>query len=184
MRKVTGHLFSSVDGVVSSPNAWQFDAFGPEEGHLMGAAISPVTDVILGRRLYEEWADYWPGSDDPYFAPYINGTPKHVATRTLAGPLAWEGSQVIEGDLHDFVRGLREGEGGDISVNGITVIKDLFLAGLLDELTLTIHPVVAGSGRRLFDDSDDLTRLVLLRGQVTSVGNSVVTYALRPDGQA
>ena len=54
-RKVTAHLFSSVNGVVESPNRWQFDAFGPEEGQMMGEVIGAVTDVVIGRRLWQEW---------------------------------------------------------------------------------------------------------------------------------
>jgi len=57
-RKVTAHLFSTLNGVVESPNLWQFDAFGPEEGQLMGEVIGPVTDVIIGRKLWQDWSDY------------------------------------------------------------------------------------------------------------------------------
>jgi len=138
MRKVTAHLFSSVDGVVENPGTFQFGAFGAEEGAMMSTALAPVT---------------------------------------VTGPLAWENSTVIEGDLLDFVRGLKEGDGGDISVNGISVIRQLLEAGLLDTLTLTIHPAAAGQGKRLFDGATEPFRLELVDSQVTPVGNAILTYA-------
>jgi len=179
-RKVVAHLFHSVNGVVESPNLWQFDAFGPEEGQMMGEVIGPVTDVVIGRKLWDEWKEYWPGADDP-FGQWINPVRKHVVTATLSGDLPWN-STAIAGDPVAYVRQLRDGSGsGDISVaGGIDTIRLLFLAGLIDELTLTTHPVIAGEGRRLFDDTVPLTRLALVNAASTSVGNAILTYALRP----
>lgn len=178
-RKVTAHLFSSVNGVVESPNLWQFDAFGPEEGQLMGEVIGPVTDVVIGRKLWQEWSEYWPGADDP-FAQFLNPVRKHVVTSTLSGDLPWN-STVINGDPVDYVKTLREETGGDISIaGGIDTIRSLFLAGVIDDLILTTHPVVTNEGRRLFDDSVPTTRLSLVRAKKTSVGNAILTYALRP----
>ncbi len=180
-RKITAHLFNSVNGVVEDPHLWQFDGFGPEEGEAMGAAIAPVTDVVIGRRLWEEWKDYWPaaGADDP-FAEWINAVPKHVISSTLSGDLPWN-STLITGDPLDHVRDMRESDGGDISVaGGIDTIRSLFLAGLVDRLTLTTHPVAA-AGRRLFDESVPTTRLSLVDATTTSAGNVMITYSLRPE---
>ena len=178
-RKVTAHLFSTANGVVESPNLWQFDAFGPEEGQLMGEVIGSVTDVVIGRRLWQEWSEFWPGADDP-FGHFINPVRKHVVTSTLSGDLPWN-STVVDGDPVGYVRKLREQEGGDISVaGGIDTVRSLFLAGVVDELILTTHPVVTNEGRRLFDETVPTTRLSLVRAQPTSAGNVVVTYALRP----
>lgn len=177
-RKTTAHLFHSLNGVVESPNLWQFDAFGPEEGELMGKAITPVTDVVIGRKLWQEWSQYWPGADDP-FGSFINPVRKHVISSTLSGDLPWNSTR-IEGDPVDYVAGLKETEGGDISVvGGIETIRSLFLAGVIDALTLTTHPVVTNEGRRLFDDSVPVTRLSLVDATATSAGNAVLTYALR-----
>ena len=101
-RKVTAHLFSTLNGVVENPNLWQFDAFGPEEGQLMGEVIGPVTDVVIGRRLWQEWSQFWPGADDP-FGQFINPVRKHVVSTTLSGDLPWN-STVITGDPVDYVR--------------------------------------------------------------------------------
>ena len=177
-RKVTAHLFSSANGVVESPNLWQFDAFGPEEGQLMGEVIGPVTDVVIGRKLWQEWSEYWPGADDP-FSSFINPVRKHVVTSTLRGDLGWN-STVINGDPLPYVQELQQHGEGDIAVTGgIETIRSLFLAGAIDALTLTVHPVVTNEGRRLFDESVPLARLTLLDGTTTSAGNAVLTYGLR-----
>ncbi|GAB3915298.1 hypothetical protein GCM10011575_39860 [Microlunatus endophyticus] len=178
-RKVTAHLFHSVNGVVESPNLWQFDAFGPEEGELMGKTIGPVTDMVIGRKLWQEWSEYWPGRDDP-FAAWINPVRKHVVTTTLTGDLGWN-STVVDNDPAAYVSKLKETDGGDISVGGgIETIRTLFLAGVIDALTLTTHPVVVGEGRRLFDESVPVTRLGLVDAITTSAGNAILTYNLRP----
>lgn len=181
MRRITAHLFSSVDGVVESPGEWQHGAFGEEEGQMMGEVLSTVDEVILGRVMYEEWAGYWPNNPGDGFDEFINPVTKRVATRTLTDPLEWENSHVIEGDLLDFVRELRAGDGGDVSVNGITVIAELLEAGLLDELRLTVHPILVGKGRRLSDHLGGPLRLELVEGTTTRAGNLMLTYRRRAD---
>ena len=177
-RTITAHLFSTVNGVVESPNLWQFDAFGLEEGRAMGEAIGGVTDVVIGRKLWQEWSEFWPGNDDP-FGSFINGVRKHVVSSTLRGDLGWN-SVVIEGDPVAYVRQLQQtGEGGITVTGGIETIRSLFLAGVIDALSLTVHPVAACEGRRLFDGSMPLTRLQLLAGTTTSAGNALLTYGLR-----
>ena len=179
-RTTTAHLFCSVNGVVESPNLWQFDAFGPEEGELMGRSVAGCTDVIIGRKLWQEWSLYWQSADanDP-FAQFINPVRKHVVTRTLSGDLDWN-STVIDSDPVSYVRKLQQdGSGGILVVGGIETTRSLFLAGLVDALTLTVHPVVTPEGRRLFDESVPVTRLRLVDGAITGAGNAVLTYALR-----
>jgi dihydrofolate reductase len=177
-RRTTAHLFSSVNGVVESPNLFQFDAFGPEEGQMMGEVIGGVTDVVIGRRLWQEWSEYWPGSDDP-FGSFINPVRKHVVSSTLSGDLGWN-STVVGSDPVAYVQQLQQQGDGDIAVTGgIETIRSLFLAGVVDALTLSVHPVVTDRGRRLFDESVPLTRLTLLAGTTTSAGNAVLTYGLR-----
>lgn len=148
----------SANGVVEGPDQCQFDALGPEEGQLMSSVLEPVTDVVIGRKLWQEWSELWPGADDP-FGQWINPVRKHVISATLSDEL----------------------DGRDISVvGGIDTVRWLFLTGLIDELTLTTHPVVTNQGGRLFDESVLLTRFNLLRAAQTSTGNAILTYALRP----
>jgi RNA polymerase sigma-70 factor (ECF subfamily) len=178
-RKTTAHLFCTVNGVVESPNLWQFDAFGPEEGELMDRTIGGATDVVIGRKLWQEWSHYWPGADDP-FGQFINPVRKHVVTSTSTGDLEWN-STAIEGDPVAYVKDLRERGDGDIVVaGGVETVRSLFLAGLIDAMTLTIHPVVTNEGRRLFDESVPMTRLELADSTITGAGNAILTYRLRP----
>jgi dihydrofolate reductase len=169
VRRLTAGLFTSVDGVVESPHLFQFDSFDPELGAGLGRMISSVTTAVMGRRGYEDWSAHWPAApaDDP-FAAFVNPLEKLVATRTLTGDLGWNATRI---------------EGGEIAVlSSISLTRALLFAGLLDELTLMIHPVVAGAGRRLFEPDDPTTRLELRRSEITSAGNAVLTYARRDGG--
>ena len=178
-RPVTAHLFSSVNGVNESPHLFQFDAFGSEEGEAMGKALAGVTDVVIGRTLWSEWSEYWPNSADDGFGDFINPVRKHVISSTLDGDLGWN-STLVEGDPVEYVRSLAAGDGGGITVaGGIETVRTLFLGGVVDTLTLTMHPAVTGEGRRVFDESVPLTRLQLVDSQITSAGNAMLTYALR-----
>ncbi|OUM44942.1 dihydrofolate reductase family protein [Arthrobacter sedimenti] len=181
MRRLTAGLFSSVDGVVESPHLWQFDSFDAELGAGMGAMISRVDTVLLGRHGYEEWAEYWPSAEaaDP-FGSFINPVRKFVASRTLSGNLGWTNASLMDAPLEDFVRTLKQTDGGDIGIcASISLVRQLLFAGLLDSLTLMIHPVVAGTGRHLFEPSDPVTRLELQEVTTTSKGNVLASYGLR-----
>lgn len=186
-RTTIAHLFHSLNGVVEDPHLWQFDAFGEEEGLSMDTHLAPVTDVVFGITLWSEWKEYWPAQDpaDP-FAQWVNPIRKHVISSTLPDVLPWNSTRVT-GDPLEYVRDLRESDSdasgdsaGHIAVaGGITTVRSLFLAGLIDQLTLTTHPVIVGEGRRLFDGSVPTTRLTLLNSSQTSKGNMVLTYGLR-----
>ena len=179
MRKVTAGLFHSIVGVVSAPCEFQFDSFDDELGAMLTAIMGRTDSVILGRVGYDEWASYWPNATaDGDFADFINAVPKFVASRRKTGALGWQNATLIEGDLEAFVRDLKAGEGGEIAVmSSISLVRQLLFAGLLDELTLITHPVIAGSGRHLFEPTDPTTRLVLTDCVRTSKGNVVTTYA-------
>lgn len=183
MRKVTAGFFHSLDGVVESPNLWQFDAFDDELGAMLGEAMAKIDTVLLGRIGYEEWAGYWPNATaDGDFADFINNVPKFVASDTLRqDQLSWRNATRIDGDLIEFVRDLKSRPGGEIAVmGGVSLARQLFFAGLLEELTLITHPVVAGKGKRMFLPTDPVTRLELRKSTATSKGNVVSTYGLRP----
>jgi dihydrofolate reductase len=177
MRKVIASLFSTLDGVVEAPNEWQF-AFDDEMGAAMSRTLEAQDAVLLGRVTYTEWAGYWPTSTDEPFASWINRTPKYVASTTLDSVDEWPNSTLIRGSVADFVSELRQQDGGTIGTAGSpTLVRTMFDQGLLDELTLLIHPVVAGGGRkRLFADDAALTRLELVESQPTSSGVLIATY--------
>jgi dihydrofolate reductase len=183
MRKLTAGLFHSVDGVVEAPDQWQFDAFDAELGAMLGDTLAVTDTVLMGRVGYEEWAQYWPTAEaDAGFADFINAAPKFVVSRTLSqSQLTWRNSTLISGDLVAFVRDLKNQSGGEIAVmGGISLVRQLVFAGLMDSLTLITHPVVAGAGRRhLFEPGDPTTRLELQKSVQTSKGNVVSTYGVR-----
>jgi dihydrofolate reductase len=139
--------------------------------------------VLLGRMGYQEWSGYWPkaGPDDP-FGGFINPVTKFVASHTLTGDLDWQNSSLMDAPLEDFVSALKQTEGGEISLMAsISLVRQLLFAGLLDSLTLMMHPVVAGEGQHLFEPGDPVTRLTLQHSRVTSAGNAILQYGLRPD---
>jgi dihydrofolate reductase len=175
MRKLVGYLLLSADGVAESPEQFLFD-FDEELQEHLNAVIQTQDAVLLGRRMHDEWADFWPASDIEPFATFINTTPKYVATST---PLQaqWNKATAVEGSVRDFVEDLKAQPGGDIGVHGsIELTRSLFEAGVVDELRLVIAPVVAGRGRRLFGDGPDLRRLELLHVAATSSGALIVHY--------
>jgi dihydrofolate reductase len=181
MRKVVSGLFISLDGVVESPQLWQFDNFDDDMAALMGEMLAAQDAVLLGRVTYEEWASYWPTSTDEPFASYINNTPKYVVSTTL-DRVDWQNSTLIRGDLADEITNLKQQPGQAIGVAGSpTLVRSLLAGDLLDELLLMVHPVIAGSGKRLFADGGDLKRLKLVNSTTTRTGVVILTY--RPIGK-
>jgi dihydrofolate reductase len=164
----------SLDGVAKQPDAFFTDWDEAMEANL-GAVIATQDTVVLGRRSYEEWAEYWPGSDIEPFATFINGVAKYVATST---PLdrEWTDTTVVDGDLVAFVRDLKNRPGADIGVHAsISVAQALLAAGVVDELRLVIAPTIAGSGRRLLDGLPAV-RLESIRSTTSPSGYLLVDY--------
>lgn len=177
MRKVVGYTLVSVDGVAEAPELFVLDFDAEMEANL-GEVIGAQDTVLLGRRMYDEWSDHWPRSDDEPFADFINTVQKYVASST---PLArrWTNAERIEGPVEDFVRELRAGDGGDIGVHGsIVLTQALLAAGLVDELRLVVAPRVVGRGRRLFEDGVSHP-LELVECTGTPSGSLLVRYRLR-----
>lgn len=151
MRKVVVYELLSLDGVAEKPDDFLADWDDAMQANL-AAVIRAQDSVILGRRSYEEWADFWPGSDIEPFATFINKVAKYVVTST---PLDrnWANTTVADGELAGFVRDLKNQPGADIGVHAsISVARALLAAGVVDELRLVIAPAIKGSGRRLLDD--------------------------------
>ena len=173
-RKVVAAYFLSLDGVAEAPD--RFITAWDDETDASGADLIATQDaVILGRRTYDEWAGFWPGSEIEPFASFINAVPKYVATST---PLEreWANSEVIDGGLVDFVRDLKGRAGGDIGVHGsISVTRTLLAADLVDELRLVIAPTIPGSGQRLFDGLPSI-RLETIRASGSPSGHLLVDY--------
>jgi dihydrofolate reductase len=174
MRKVVAYELLSLDGVAEKPDTFFTDWDDALEANL-GAVIATQDAVILGRRSYDEWAEFWPSSDIEPFATFINGVAKYVAT---SGPLdrGWPNATAIEGELVEFVRDLRNQSGADIGVHAsISVSQALLAAGVVDELRLVIAPAIAGSGRRLLDALPPI-RLESIQTSTSPSGYLLVDY--------
>jgi dihydrofolate reductase len=175
MRKIVSGLFMALDGVVEAPNTWQ-EHFDEDMGEAMMAQLNAQDAVLLGRVTYEEWASYWPTAPDEPFASYINTTPKYVVSTTLKS-VEWSNSTLLKGNLAEELAQLKQQPGKDIGVAGSPgLVHSLLQQDLLDELILLVHPVVAGSGKRLFKEGDALKRMKLVSTQATRTGTVILTY--------
>jgi dihydrofolate reductase len=179
VRKVVSGLFISLDGVTESPDQWQFDHFDEGMMEALTAHLAGEDAVLLGRVTYQEWADYWPTSTDEPYASHINNIPKYVVSTTL-DKVEWQNSTLIKGNLAEAIARLKQQPGKNIGVAGSpTLVRSLLQNDLLDELTLMVHPVVAGKGKRLFKDGADLKRLRLVDSTTTPTGVAILTYQPR-----
>ncbi|HEY1626941.1 MAG TPA: dihydrofolate reductase family protein [Streptosporangiaceae bacterium] len=174
MRKVVVYELLSLDGVAERPDDFLADWDDAMAANL-AAVIGAQDSVILGRRSYEEWAEFWPGSDIEPFATFINKVAKYVATST---PLDrnWANTTVVDGELAGFVQDLRNQPGADIGVHAsISVAQALLAAGVVDELRLVIAPAIKGSGRRLLDGLPAI-RLEPIRSTTSPAGYLLADY--------
>jgi dihydrofolate reductase len=179
MRKVIAGLFISLDGVTESPDKWQFDHFDADMMAAMEAHIAAEDTILLGRVTYQEWAPYWPNSSDEPYASHINSTPKYVVSTTLDRVEwgKWNNVTLIKGNLAEELSRLKQQRGKNIGVSGSpTLVRSLVQDDLLDELTLMLHPVLVGRGKRLFKDGSDLKRLQLVNSKITRTGVAILTY--------
>src|SRR5687768_5299302 len=179
MRKIVAGLFMSLDGVVEAPEQWHFPYFNDQMGAAVASQMAAADTMLLGRKTYEEFAAYWPQqSDDAGFAAQMNGTPKLVASTTLK-ELAWENSTLLGEDAAAELTALKQQPGKDISITGsATLVRSLIESGVLDELRLLIHPVIVGSGKRLFDGGLSQTSMELTESETFTTG--VVSLVYRP----
>lgn len=177
MRKIIASLFVSLDGVAEAPDTWHFPYFNQEMGNAIGAAMADCDAMLLGRKQYEQFAAYWPTSQDD-FADFMNNQKKYVVTSTLS-KTAWNNTEIITGDILGALNTLKQTEGKDIAITGsLTLVRSLLQAGLLDRLQLFVHPIVLGKGARWFDTLDTVA-LHLQSAETYSTGviNQIYTPA-------
>ncbi|TMM01775.1 MAG: dihydrofolate reductase [Actinobacteria bacterium] len=133
--------------------------------------------LVLGRRTYEDFASFWPKQEDNPFTEVLDNVQKYVASTTLTEPLQWSNSTLLEGDAADAVAKLKQQPGKDLVVLGSgELVRSLTRRNLVDEYVLLIHPLVLGSGRRLFPDGGSYAALRLVDSVTTTTGVVIATY--------
>jgi dihydrofolate reductase len=165
VRKVVAYELLSLDGVAEQPDQFITD-FDDAMRENLGRVIASQDTVLLGRRTYDDWAEFWPTSDIEPFASFINGVEKFVVASTTPAE-RWANSSVVAGDVGEFVARLRQQPGNDIGVHGsIALTQSLLAKDLVDELRLVIAPALQITGRKLFDKG--LPKRLSLTRNITS----------------
>jgi dihydrofolate reductase len=192
MSKVVVSQFVTVDGVIEDPGgsenferggwAFQFDR-GDEGNKFKLDEVMAAEALLLGRKTYEGFAAAWPGrKDDAGFADKFNSMPKYVASTTLK-QLDWNNSHLLGNDVPAAVRELKEQDGGDIAIHGSrTLVQSLMAHDLIDEFRLMVHPIVLGTGLKLFDGAS-LKNFELVDTKTYDTGTIVATYAPAKDAR-
>lgn len=189
MRRIVGAAFITLDGVIQGPGGptedptggFQYSGWLPPVGdegieEKIGELFGRPFDLLLGRRTYDIFAAYWPYAPDEMadIRNPFNACTKYVVSHGHR-PLAWENSERV--DNIEALRAIRQGEGPDLVIQGSsTLYPQLLAAGLLDELTLMISPVVLGQGKRLFGNGTPPRTLRMVSHKASAGGNIVATY--------
>jgi dihydrofolate reductase len=190
MRNIVVFTSLTLDGVMQAPGRPDEDRRG---GFEHGGWAQPYNDpvmasvaaegmanggaLLLGRRTYEDFFSFWPNQTDNPFTAVLDNTQKYVASRTLQEPLPWRNSTLLPGDAMDAVAKLREQPGKDLVVLGSgELVQSLMRRNLVDEYVLLIHPLVLGTGRRLFSDGGASADLRLVDTKTTTTGVVIATY--------
>jgi dihydrofolate reductase len=190
MRNIVVFTSLTLDGVMQAPGRPDEDRRG---GFEHGGWAQPYNDpvmasvaaegmanggaLLLGRRTYEDFFSFWPNQTDNPFTAVLDNTQKYVASRTLQEPLPWRNSTLLPGDAMDAVAKLREQPGKDLVVLGSgELVQSLMRRNLVDEYVLLIHPLVLGSGRRLFTDGGPPAAFRLVDSKMTTTGVVIATY--------
>jgi dihydrofolate reductase len=143
----------------------------------MAEGMAQAGPLLFGRTTYQDFLNVWPNRTDNPFTAVLDNAQKYVASTTLTEPLPWKNSTLLKGDVADAVARLKEPPGKDIVVLGSgELVRSLMRRDLVDDYVLLIHPVVLGSGRRLFADDGAFAALRLVDAQTTTTGVVIATY--------
>ncbi len=142
-----------------------------------GEVFANAGALLLGRRTYEDFYDVWPKRVDSPISPWMNDIRKYVASTPLKEPLPWVNSVLLKGDVGKAVAALKRELEKDILIMGSgELVRSLMMDNVIDELVLLIHPLVLGSGRRLFASDSPHTALSLVKSTATTNGVLIATY--------
>lgn len=190
MRKIVAVESVTLDGVMQAPGGTEEDLRnGFREGGWGHPYVDDVllremstgfgnSELVFGRRTYEQFSSYWPNAPKPNpFTDVLNDTRKYVASTTLSEPLPWVNSVLLSGDARARVAELKAGPGKDLVILGSgELVRTLMATELIDGFILVIHPLVLGSGRRLFPESGPSARLRLAKSVPTTTGVVIARY--------
>ena len=191
MSRIVVFLSMSLDGVIQAPGrpdedtrdgfrhgGWAAPYADQVMGELAAEGMANTGGLLFGRRTYEDFYGFWPNQPEPNpFTTHLNATQKYVASRTLEEPLPWQNSTLLPGDATDAVAELKAGDSKDLVVLGSgELVRSLMRAALIDGYTLLIHPLILGSGRRLFDEDEQVRTLRLVDSRTTTTGVIAATY--------
>jgi dihydrofolate reductase len=198
VRPLIVNTFLTLDGVMQAPGGpeedptsgfahggWSFNYWDEAMGRKMDESMGPdhPFDLLLGRKTYEIFAAFWPHARDRPGAAELNAATKYVASRTL-DKVEWENSSLLDGDLADAVRELKEQDGPFIHVHGSAdLIQSLLAEDLVDEFRLMIFPVVLGSGKRLFGEGTIPAAFEVSDSGTSTTGVLLVNYKRAGDVQ-
>ncbi|HVV24939.1 MAG TPA: dihydrofolate reductase family protein [Pseudonocardiaceae bacterium] len=148
-RRLVLSTLVTLNGVISEPLKWAAPYFGDGSAAASLAALRNHSAMLMGRRTYEIFSQQWPQTPGEY-AAHLNGMPKYVFSSTLRDP-QWTNTEVVAGDVVDAVAALKREAGKDLIVYGHGRFgRTLTDAGLVDELSLTVVPVIVADGETFF----------------------------------
>jgi dihydrofolate reductase len=187
MSKIVAYTSVTLDGVMQAPGRPDEDRRGgfehggwaiPYADPVMWEDMGKAGSVLLGRRTYEDFYGFWPKQTNNPFTEQLNNIRKYVASTTLKEPLPWSNSVLLKGDLLDAVAEIRAESGKEVVVLGSgEFLQSLMRANLIDEYVLLIHPLVLGSGQRLFRNRNPVTAMRLVDTKTASTGVVIATFA-------
>ncbi len=178
MGKIMVSQFISLDGVIEAPQNWHFPYISDDMMQSVKAQIVTADAFLYGRHTYQEFAGYWStaSEDELGIAAKLNSAPKYVVSTTMQ-TAAWHNSMLIKTNVVDEISRLKQQINGIIGITGsATLIESLLQAHLIDEYQLMVHPIVVGTGKRLFKDGVNTQPLKLVETKVFSGGVILLTY--------
>ena len=179
MRRIRIFEHISLDGVIEHDEeygAWMLPYRSPDGREAILEAQGIGFDLLLGRRTYDLWSDYWPKAGISPMADSLNAATKYIATHRPDslewGPVGHLGEDVIEG-----IRGLKSTDGPNLILWGSSTLTSVLLdQGLVDEVVLIVYPILLGRGKRLFSDAVDARTLAFVSSKAMPTGLLINTY--------
>lgn len=181
MRKIRIFEHISIDGVIEHAGDYEYGGWTtpyrtPEGQAMLLERYGPGFDLLLGRRTYDSWLNFWPNAGDFPMANGINSATKYIATHR-PDSLSWGPVKDLGEDMLEGLRNLIATDGTDLVVSGsISLASQLLEAGLVDEVILIVYPVLLGRGKRLLSDSIDARELEFVDSKTTPAGILINTY--------